>query len=66
MEINLGLGGLAAVALSALLAWLKVDHNLQIGWWLVFLPVWIGLAIILLFFVGLFSVAAILAIIKKI
>ncbi len=56
MDINLGLGELASVALSALLAWLKVDHHLHIGWWLVFLPVWIGPVVVVLFFGGLLIV----------
>lgn len=65
MDINLGLGELASVALSALLAWLKVDHHLHIGWWLVFLPVWIGPVVVVLFFGGLLIVGTIMALVKR-
>jgi hypothetical protein len=40
-------GGFGTVALVALLAYLKVNGYIQVSWWIVFLPLYLGLGILL-------------------
>jgi hypothetical protein len=63
--VNIGGGGLGAALLTGLFVWLKVEGKIDWSWWLVFSPMWGGLAIVLTIFAVLGIIVLIAAIFDK-